>query len=128
MARSPLTLKTAIAAFASFLLGLGPPLQQGPGCIAAVTAIPMGPVPSGQIVALTDGSIISPVTHFVSRTWDFGDGNSAQSVQPSDTTVTHAYVNATGQTRTFIVRLRERTGQGTCGTSLHVQVTPGGAH
>jgi hypothetical protein len=101
------------------------PLDAGaPGCIAAITQVPMGAVLSGQTVTLTDGTIISPTTHFVSRTWTFGDGTVATSTQPSAKTATHVYVNRTRQTMTITVRLSERTGTDTCTTSVHVEVSP----
>jgi hypothetical protein len=117
-------LSLSIAVLAAIALAATPPLEQGPGCIAAITAIPMGQVSSGQVVTLTDGSIISPTTHFVSRMWSFGDGDSATSTQASQATVTHEYVNVSNQTRVFVVRLVERAAAGTCATSLKIEVAP----
>lgn len=124
MARSPLPLIVSIAAFLPVPGGAAEPRTEGPGCIAAVTSVPIGQISSGETVTLTDGSVVSPTTRFLSRTWSFGDGDGATSTQAAATTVTHEYVNTSSQVRAFTVRLVVRTAAGTCTTSLHVQVAP----
>lgn len=93
-----------------------------PGCIAALTVVPSGPVLSGQTLTFTDGTLINPSTHFVSRTWTFGDGTTSTSTEPQPLTVPHTYVNRTGRTEKITVRLVERTGLGTCSTSISFDV------
>lgn len=115
----------ASAAFA--LVALVAALQlpsSGPGCIAAVTAVPTGAVFSGQIVTFTDGTLINPMTRFLSRSWSFGDASAVTSTQPAQLTATHAYINHTGHTTALTVRLTERTGLGSCTTTYAVAVSP----
>lgn len=94
----------------------------GPGCIAAITAVPNGPLLSGQTVTFADGTLVNPSTRFVSRTWDFGDGATETSPQSQQMTVTHTYVNRTGHTEKITVHFTERTGFGTCATTLSFDV------
>lgn len=95
-----------------------------PGCIAAITSSVIGSALSGQTVSYTDGTVINPATHFLSREWSFGDGSSATSTHAADVTATHTYVNHTSSTERFTVRLVERTGLGSCATSVTVDVSP----
>jgi hypothetical protein len=110
--------------FAEWRATFGPQLDGGPGCIAAITSFPSAPVQSGESITFTDGSIISPTTHFVSRTWSFGDGTTETSTDPNATSVTHAYVNRTGSAQRQTVRLTERTGTNGCTTQLQIEVEP----
>ncbi len=105
------------------LVLLGASLGGGPGCIAAVTASPSTSLMSGQTVTFTDGSSISPATHFVSRAWSFGDGAISKSTRADATTVTHVYVNTAGQEENLTMRLTVRTGLSTCTTSVPLQVS-----
>ncbi len=105
------------------LILLGSSLGGGPGCIAAVTASPSTSLMSGQTVTFTDGSSISPVTRFVSRSWSFGDGSVEKSTNANATTATHVYMNTTGREENLTMRLTERTGLSTCTTSLQLQVS-----
>lgn len=114
----------AIEALLSLLVGATGLNSGAPGCIAAITQIPMGAVLSGQTVTFTDGTIISPTTHFISRTRNFGDGHVVTSSQPNASTLTHVYVNSTGRTMTVTVRLSERTGADACSQSTNVEVSP----
>lgn len=104
---------------------LDPKLSGGPGCIAAITSNPNTPIASGESMSFTDGSIISPTTHFVSRTWSFGDGTTTTSGDPENTTVTHAYVNRSGRAQRPTVRLTEHTGTSECAAELQIEVEPG---
>jgi hypothetical protein len=97
-------------------------LVGGPGCIAAMTSVPAGPIASGETVTFTDGSIISPVTRFISRTWEFGDGATLKSATSGDSSVTHSYANRTGKTQLLTARLIVRTRLGDCSTSVQIVV------
>jgi hypothetical protein len=101
-----------------------PQLDGGPGCIAAITSVPSGPVQSGQSITFTDGTIVSPTTHFVSRSWSFGDGTTETSGDSNATSVTHAYQNHTGRTQLQRVRLTEHTGLSDCSAQVQIQVEP----
>jgi len=98
--------------------------SSGPGCIAAVTAVPTGAVFSGQTVTFADGTLVNPLTRFLSRSWTFGDGSSVTSTQSAQLTATHAYVNRTGHTIALTARLSERTGLGSCTTTYAVTISP----
>lgn len=114
-----------LAASALALPGAATPsLQSGPGCIAAIISIPIGPIESGETVTFTDGSLISPTTKFLSRTWNFGDGAVLTSNKASETLATHTYFNAARASRTFTIRLSERTGQDSCAAVGRLEVTP----
>ena len=101
----------------------GATLGGGPGCIAAITTSATGTVLSGQVVTFTDGSSISPLTRFVSRTWSFGDGSVEKSTNPNVLTVNHVYVNDSGREKDLTVRLIERTELSTCTTTTQLQVS-----
>jgi PKD domain len=95
-----------------------------PGCIAALTKVPLGAAASGQVVTFTDGTIVSPMTRFVSRTWEFGDGTSATSTRAGDVSVTHSYENGTGRVESVTVRLAVKTALAPCSTALQFDVEP----
>lgn len=84
----------------------------------------MGVAMSGETVTFTDGTLISPTTRFISRTWNFGDGTVATSSQPDARTVTHVYVNRTGRTVRVTIRLSERTADDACAQSIQVEISP----
>lgn len=102
---------------------IGATLGGGPGCIAAVTASPGTTLMSGQTLTFTDGSSISPLTHFISRTWYFGDGTIATSTKQGEVTATHVYVNTSGREQDLTMRLTVRTGLSSCTTTASLQVS-----
>lgn len=118
------TARAIVAAGAFVLLGAITLPPSGPGCIAAITIVPSGTLFSGQTLTMTDGTIVNPETRFLSRTWSFGDGASEKSTSLTGTTTTHVYVNDGVHTTRFEVRLTERTGLGTCDTSVSIDVSP----
>lgn len=103
---------------------IDPQLDGGPGCIATIISVPTGSVQSNEAVTFTDGTIISPATHFISRTWSFGDGTTQQSNDASATSVTHSYVDRTEAPQRQTVRLTERTGLSACSTQVQIEVEP----
>jgi len=98
--------------------------NSAPGCIAAVTVMPTGPVLSGQTVTFTDGTLVNPSTRFLSRAWSFGDGTSVTSAQADQVAATHAYVNREAHSTAVTARLTERTGLGSCTTTVTLTISP----